>query len=323
MMSSQTSSPGLAHSLPISADAIEEQSVAAIVVLYYPDSKLLDRLLQSIVGQVAKIFMIDNTPSDPVRLPPVPTAHQNVVHYIPLGENEGIATAQNVGIRIAIKENYSHVLFMDQDSALPPGAVDALLAAELSLVEAGKQVAAVGPLFIDEKSGTASTAIRHCWMHVKKISLDKTMNEPVEADYLIASGSLMRVSALAEVGVMRDELFIDWVDIEWGLRARRLGKNCYIVPRVVMTHSIGNDCVHVIGKDINLHNDIRNYYITRNSTYLLGLKSMGWRWRTVAAIKIPQYILFYSLYSKRPIFCFLLLLRAFLHGCVGRLGRLE
>ena len=73
---------------------------------------------------------------------------------------------------------------------------------------------------------------------------------------------------------MREDLFIDWVDIEWCLRAESQGLESYIVPSAIMMHSIGDDTVRVLGRDINLHSDLRNYYMVRNATYLLRVSTM-------------------------------------------------
>jgi len=197
-----------------------------------------------------------------------------------------------------------------------------LLSAEQALLDSGVKVGAVGPSFIDEKNGSASRVIRHGWFRVDRLAVDQSAKEPVEADYLISSGSLIRASILSEIGPMRDELFIDWVDIEWGLRARCAGNRSFVVPDAVMEHSIGDAFVHMIGKDVNLHNDIRNYYIVRNATYLLGLKTMGWKWRTVTIPKVPGYVLFYSWHSCNRWNSLKLLCKAVSDGVRGRVGRL-
>jgi rhamnosyltransferase len=251
---------------------------------------MLERLLGSIDAQVDHFVLVDNTPNPDSELAGILRRYESQVSYVPLGENMGIAAAQNAGIRKISEDGYSHVLLLDQDSCPRPEMVKELLVAETKLLESGLDVAAVGPKFIDEKTGSASKAIRHGWMHVKNITVDGTQTGPVEADYLIASGSLIRMSTVAKVGGMREELFIDWVDIEWGLRARAAGCRCYVVPDAVMAHSIGDNFVHFLGKDINLHNDTRNYYIVRNATYLLSEKNMGWRWRSVTILKIPLYV---------------------------------
>jgi rhamnosyltransferase len=296
--------------------------VAAVVVLYHPELPLLARLLESVLGQVDTVIVVDNTSMPSAEFSEFFEKYNNRVVYIPLGENMGIATAQNVGIRKSLSEGYSHVLLLDQDSFPPVDMVNKLLSAERKLLQSGKNVASVGPIFIDEKSGATSKAIRHALLHVRKLTVDATMEEPVEADYLIASGSLIRTLVLADLGAMRDELFIDWVDIEWGLRARRAGSKCYLVPDAVMKHSIGDTYVHLIGKNINLHNDTRNYYIVRNAVYLLRLKSMGWRWRLITVLKIPLYVCFYSWHSSNMWNSFLILCKALSDGVRGRVGRL-
>jgi rhamnosyltransferase len=121
--------------------------------------------------------------------------------------------------------------------------------------------------------------------------------------------------------MMRDELFIDWVDIEWGLRARALGYKSYIIPSIRMMHSIGDSFVPFLGKNINLHGDIRHYYLVRNATFLLRIRHMGSEWRMVTLLKIPQYVLFYSFYSRNRLKSIRLLLRALRDGVSGKLGR--
>lgn len=296
-------------------------TISAIVVLYYPELDVLERLLSSVAVQVDRILMVDNTPIPDAKLSSCLKRYEPLAFYVPLGDNMGIATAQNIGIRKSLSDGYSHVLLLDQDSCPDPAMVSKLVTAERKLLESGMKVAAVGPVFIDEKSGTASKAVRHGWIRVKRIQVDDTMREPFEADYIIASGSLIRSSILTEFGVMREELFIDWVDIEWGLRARFGGSKCYIIPDAIMTHRIGDTYVRVIGTDVNIHNDTRSYYIVRNATYLLSMRSMGWRWRTVTLWKIPSYVFFYSWHSNNSWHCLCLLCKAILDGICVRMGR--
>ena len=296
--------------------------VAAVIVLYQPDLPLLRRLLQSLDGQVEELLVVDNSPSPDAGLGEVVAGYRSKSRYVALGENKGVAFAHNAGIREAIELGASHVLLLDQDSALPSGMVQTLLKAEEGLLARGTNVAAVGPVFIDEKTGEASTAVRHRYLRVRKPLIGPGSTAPVETDYLIASGCLVRVAVLKEVGMMRDELFIDWVDIEWGLRARQRGRLSYIIPQAAMSHSIGDATVRAVNRNINLHNDTRNYYIVRNATYLLRESGMGWSWRCITALKIPQYVVFYSWHSPGRWRSLGLLCRAFMDGLSGRLGRM-
>ncbi len=171
--------------------------VAAVIVLYNPDMSLLDRLLRSVVGQVQSAFVVDNTPGSFVAFSSHFEKYQGIVSYVPLGENKGIATAQNVGIRESLSAGHSHVLLLDQDSTLPPGMVTKLLEAETALIQSGEKVAAVGPLIVEVKNGKRYGAVRHGWFHTSRISIDPSTDKPVATDYLNASGSLIRTEVLS------------------------------------------------------------------------------------------------------------------------------
>ena len=298
------------------------KEVAAIVVLYNPDMPLLDRLMRSVIGQVGKIFVVDNTSGQSAEFSSCFDQYQGNISYLPLGENKGIAAAQNVGIRASMEAAYSHVLLLDHDSALPPDMVKQLLDAEAELVNAGKKIAAVGPLFVDEKTGKFPRATRHDSVLIHRIMLDRNSKTPVETDYLIASGSLIRCEVLVDIGMMRDELFIDWVDVEWGLRAKSNGYKCYIVPNATMTHSIGDTVGTFWGFKIRLHSDIRHYYMIRNAAYMIRSQTMGWQRCLLVACKLPVNIFLFSWFSVQRIKSLKLLLRALLDGVCSRTGQL-
>ena len=294
--------------------------VAAVVVFYHPNPVVLSRLLTSLSGQVDKVVAVDNTPE--LQTPPVAFFERfpYPVSYIHLGSNKGIAEAQNIGIQEAINTGSTHVLLLDQDSMLLPDMVTKLIAAEAGLLKMGVNVAAVGPQFIDEKTGTASRAIHRGFLIVRKIRLDRSSSEPVETDNLIASGSIIRTSAMRSVGMMRDDLFIEFVDTEWCLRAQSLGHKSYCVPSAVMMHSTGDAALRICGKEIYVHNNLRRYYKLRNAIYLMGLPSMGWRWRSYTLRWIPYYFLVSLIISPHKFRSARLFLKALWDGFLGRLG---
>ena len=306
-------------------NGLRSARVAAVVVMcHLTDARLLERLLHSVVPQVAGTFVIDNTPADMKNTSPILPPFRDRVCHIPLGENTGVPNAQNVGIEAAIKGGYTHVLLLDDDSALPPEMMQKLLAAEAYLRDKGELIAALGPAFVNEKTGEYSTAVRPSYILPKTFPLDSSSTTPVETDHLIASGSLIPADALKVVGLMRGDFFMDWFDIEWGLRAKKLGYKSFICPNVIMRHSIGDASAKVLWRSIPLHSDFRNYCILRNGMYLLRRsQSLGRQWKMVIILKIPKYIVFCPMHSKRPLYCFFLLLRGILDGWSGKLGNLE
>jgi len=297
------------------------QVAAVIVMCHLTNRDLLERLLAAVADQVAHSFVIDNTPADMIGEFPIPAKYGGSVSHVPLGENTGVPAAENVGISKAIEGGFTHVLLLDDDSNLDRNMVKTLLAAESALLAEGNPVASVGPLFIDRKTGKRSFAFRPGRFRISRVPIADSA-DPVESHYLIASGSLTRISVFRSVGFMRSDFFIDWFDIEWGLRARSKGYRSYIIPRAVMQHSIGDSTVRVFGRDINIRSDIRNYYMIRNATYLLRFKSFR-EWRVINLIKISLYYAFYSLYSRHPLKSIRLLTSAVIDGVRGKLGRVN
>ncbi|MHA6604769.1 glycosyltransferase family 2 protein [Photobacterium damselae] len=297
--------------------------ILPIIVLFNPDKYLLKRLLLSLQNQVENICIVDNSPiSVKNDINDILSLISNNIKYFSLNDNKGIAEAQNIGIRHAIKNGYSHVLLLDQDSSLPQNMVEDLLAAESKLIKKGIKVATVGPTFVDEKTGEAVNAIKAKPFYVKRIPIDLDSIEPVNSDYIIASGSLIRTSLLEKVGLMRSELFIDWVDIEWGERCNHIyGYKSYIIPTVVMNHSIGDETTRALGRNINLHSDFRNYFIVRNAVYLMKVDSISFNSKLLYLIKVPQYVIFYSLTSKRKLYSFGLLIKAVFDGITSKMGK--
>jgi rhamnosyltransferase len=294
--------------------------IAAVMVLYHPDRGLLERAIDSLSGQVDRLCFVDNTPAPSAAVAEVCRASRVPAEYVALGANRGLAVAQNLAIRNCLRDGCSHILLLDQDSIVPGAFTEKLLAAERSLEASGVRVAAAGPAFVDRKSGKRSYAVRYGWFHVKKILTGGRGQGPVETDWLIASGTLIRSQVLEQVGMMKDELFIDWVDAEWGLRARRMGLRSFIVPDIVMEHSIGDSSEKLLHYEFNLHSTARNYYIVRNAVYLLQPKSMGWPWVTTMLLRIPKHIAVHSWYSPDRWRSFTSMMRAVVDGLRGNLG---
>ncbi|KJF90573.1 glycosyltransferase family 2 protein [Photobacterium leiognathi] len=297
--------------------------ILPIIVLFNPEKELLKRLLLSLQDQVEDICIVDNSPTSvKEKINDILSLISNNIKYFALNDNKGIAEAQNIGISYAIDNDYSHVLLLDQDSSLPPSMVKDLLFAENNLIQKGENVATVGPTFIDEKTGETVNAIRAKPFYVQRIPINLESKEPVHSDYIIASGSLIRTSLLKKVGFMKSELFIDWVDIEWGERCNHVyGYKSFIIPTVIMHHSIGDETTRALGRNINLHSDFRNYFIVRNAVYLMKSDSMSFNSKLIYLIKVPQYIIFYSLTSKRKLYSLGLLTKAVFDGILSKMGK--
>ena len=217
--------------------------------------------------QVDKIILIDNTP---INHGGVVENFSNIsVEKILLKENRGIAAGHNIGITWARKHDYSHVLLMDQDSIAASDMVEKLTEASVALKKKGKKVAAVGPNIIDSRSGLPLAFVKQQKNFMRRVYCSN--NEYIRVVHIISSGSLIQLKVLDEVGDMEEGLFIDSVDIEWGLRAGHKGFNCYAIGMAQLHHKLGDTVINspLLGKrQVLVHGPVRYYYQFRNSIAL-------------------------------------------------------
>ncbi|MDO1527786.1 glycosyltransferase family 2 protein [Fulvimonas sp. R45] len=255
----------------------------AVVVAYHPDFAVLDELLQSLSRQVIHTYLIDNSAHDDFRVQEwFGSTTRKDVSLIRLGSNRGVATALNAGIRIARAAGATHVLLSDQDSLPPPDMVSGLLTAARSLGDEAR-VAAVGPVFINRRTGMTHP-FQHPvpgWMAYKH-ALPTPESPVVETLTLITSGSLVSIAALNDIGEMRDDLFIDYVDTEWCHRARHRGWRIYGTCLAKMTHDMGDAALRVwlFGWRNEMdYSPERVYYRVRNFVALYRMPHIEFRFK--------------------------------------------
>lgn len=113
-------------------------TIDTIYATYNAEIELLQRSIESIASQVRKIYIVDNTPNKDLRL----DSFQNEkVEIIYLGDNLGIAYAQNVGIKKSLENNAEFIMLSDQDTCYPQNYVDTML----KVFSHDKNIAAIAP----------------------------------------------------------------------------------------------------------------------------------------------------------------------------------
>ncbi|AMO98700.1 rhamnosyltransferase family protein [Collimonas arenae] len=299
--------------------------VVSVTVAYQPDPDLLALQLRALASQVSVSVVVDNG-SDNAADWHLRLAEETGARVLPLPGNLGIAAAQNVGIRLAREVGASHVLLMDHDSIPEPGMVDALLTAEIQLVSKGVSVAALGPVCIDRRTGSLSGFVRLQGAKVGKVGCSDAIEGLVEADFLIASGSLIPVAALDVVGLMNEGYFIDHVDTEWCLRARDKALRIVGVCAARLNHRLGDSVVRVwVGywREVPLNSPIRNYYMFRNTVLMMRFTPMSWVWRRSHLFRLLQYVVFSSIAVAPRWKRIGLMAKGVWHGLQGRSGPLS
>lgn len=295
--------------------------VTAVVVTYQPGAALA-QLVKAIAPQVHDVLVIDNG-SSAERREAIAALAGGRVEPVFLGANLGVGRAHNVGIGRARERGASHVLLLDQDSQPEASMVERLLAAEGRLLAGGEPVGAVGPVYFDERVGKAwpfyamtrfGVAGRPC----------REGGEALRCDFLITSGMLVRLSVLEAVGAMNEEYFIEHIDTEWSLRARRDGYRLFGVCGARMNHTLGDAVLRVplSGRRVQIYRPERHYYLFRNAVRLARSGYAPFPWLLNEIRRLLLRLVFFPLFVAPRARRLELMLLGLWHGVLGRGGPL-
>ena len=238
--------------------------IGAIVVLYNPNESLLVTALKSLSAQVDEVCIVDNSAGSHAAL----FATFSNIHYIPLGMNQGIAAAQNVGIRYFLQRRFNYVLFSDQDSILSEGVIEKLYNAYVCLVGNGYKVAAVGTRAINRQTGRPYPPKSKEFRRIKAGSIGNA-SDLTECYSVRSSMSMISMISLVETGGFDESLFIDGVDHEWCWRAwHQHALRSFIVEDALLSHQLGEGDKKIASKEIAIASSFRVYYQFRNYLWL-------------------------------------------------------
>lgn len=247
--------------------------VAAVVVCYLPDERELSANLAALEPQVDWVILVNNGP--------IKINSELVTEEISFGENLGVATAQNAGIKKAMALNADAVLLLDQDSRLYDGAVTQLQTALAS----DSSLAAVGLVYRERHTQRICSFYNVRWWGQQRFSgAELAAGEVRAVDFLIASGSLILISKLTDIGLMREDFFIDYIDTEWCIRAVKQGYQLAAVGGEMMSHALGDDADTSMG--IRRYPPDRQYYFFRNGVRLMLDRMTPPRWKWVLFQKV-------------------------------------
>lgn len=237
------------------------ENIYAIVITYNPEINNVTRLITSLKEQNVTPLIVDNGTLEGYDL----SLLRSLAHVITLENNEGIAKAQNIGIRFAKDNEADALIFFDQDSDIKDNFVKSLVGDYNSVKAHDKTIGIIGPTFIDSRYKFYYKQISLNNFGIRKKISPEQYSTPFKATLIISSGSFIPMSILDTVGYMDERFFIDYVDTEWCLRAVSKGYSVYVSTSAIMEHAIGDKMINFLGLHIPVHSPVRRYYRIRNA----------------------------------------------------------
>lgn len=296
-------------------------NVVGIIVVFRPTPQTLTQLLAALLPQVCHVVIVDNG-SEGI-LPEVLAGFSTaVISVLCMGCNKGVAAGLNRGVEAAVALGATHAVLFDQDSLPATDMIARLLYVYEVKQRVGGRVAALGPRYVDNRANNPPPFMRTEGLFLNRLCCSSD-NEVHPVDHLITSGSLIPIDAWRAIGGMEERLFIDYVDIEWGLRAMNRGYRCFGVCGARMGHVLGDAPLHFAGMRVPVHSPLRHYYLFRNAIWLYRQPWVRWNWKVVDGARLVLKFGFYSLITAPRFQHFRCMVRGIWHGLLGRMGRLD
>lgn len=207
------------------------------------------------------IYMVDNASADD-SVEAVRREFGDSVTILQNKENLGGSGGFNTGLRVVKEKGYSYFVCLDNDVLVDENAINALY----EYMEANPDVGMAGSrvyhmqmpeyiqqcgLKIDFEHCTAQT------LYADRLE-DGTLPEVIECDTVATCSVMIRGSLIREkdVGIMPEDNFIYWDDMEWGHRMHLAG---YRIVTLAASRVL-----HQMGANIRRANTFVDYYMWRN-----------------------------------------------------------
>lgn len=239
-------------------DFSDRPVTGAVITAFEPTSSLLDALT-SVMDQVDAVVVVDDGSRSERAERILAAARDKGAVVVRHGDNRGIGAALNSGVSALDSiGSVSAILTVDQDSVIPAGYVGDLIAAGGAAESDGVPIGMVAPdvvASVDRQRGVAASENGY-----------RIGREPIQSGLLITRRVLRKLSGFDE------SLFIDGVDSDFYVRARRAGLQCVVAPGTKLEHRLGREHqLSVMGREVALTvaSDFRYYYQARNLVRLL------------------------------------------------------
>ena len=286
-----------------------EKFLAGIIV-YRPEKSLLN-LVNALQEQKVDILLFineGNSISDEI-------IRKKKLKFISPGFNVGVSEGLNSIIKKFLESNYDFLFTFDQDSMITRNFVKDIVNVFIRARNIDQNIIFCAPVVLDIKFN-------------KKISSEyfstNKFPEFQYIDFAITSGSLFIKSSFEKIGLMNKLLFIDGVDTDWCERAILLKYKLIKANNVFLNHKIGSKYINFFGIKKSYHDqNLRVYYIMRNSIFLLIYGQNTYRWKSSELLRTLIRLVAYPFLSTTKLKTVFFIWLAFKDAISRRMGKMN
>lgn len=228
------------------------------------------RAVQAMEPPAEAILLIDNGSGDD-SLAQFQAALPEIA-LLALPQNLGFAGGNNYGLAQALERGFDYALLLNNDAFPRPDMLGQLLA------ETAPDVALLSPKIFYQASPTT------IWFaggrqHPQLLELRDTgqkqhdgprFQQSRDVDYLLGTGLLVNLKAAGQVGLLDEQFFMYYEDLDWSIRFRQAGYRLRLVAGAHLHHQVSLSS----GGEGSAH---QRYYLARSSVLFFARHGrQGW-----------------------------------------------
>ena len=242
------------------------QKASIIIVNYNGAEDTLECLnsLKKIDYPDYEIILVDNASSDASFV--LNEVHKNfpAVKILAMPRNLGFAGGNNAGIKTAIDGVARYVILLNNDTIVAPDFLSQMIKA----AESDKSIGIVGAkiYYFAKKNRVWYNGGIFSWTgggrHIQDGAVDGNPedNEIKNTEYITGCALLIKKEAIEKIGLLCEDFFMYYEDIEWSLRAQKAGYKTMVAPAAHIWHKVSRSASKMGTPVIHYYN-IRNALI--------------------------------------------------------------
>lgn len=219
--------------------------LVGIVICNYNKRDYVLQCIQSVLEskmQDFDVYVVDNASEDN-SAEAIQKEYGDKVELIVNEENLGGSGGFNAGLRRALENGHKYLVCLDNDVIVDENAIEELY----NFLENNPDVGMVGSKVynmnnpdIVQQFGIKIDFKDYC-VESKYVNYieDGSMPEVTYSDSVAACSLMIRSSVVREIGVMPEEYFLYWDDIEWGYRCNLAGYKVASYGKSKVLHAMG------------------------------------------------------------------------------------
>ncbi len=182
------------------------------------------------------------------------------VEFVQTGENLGFAGGNNAGIRRALEQGADYIWLLNNDTVVEPDSLSELM----KVAEIGERIGIVGSkvYYYDEPQKIWFAG--GIWDKYRSFTSHRGINEVDTGQYdgistvgFISGCSLLaRSLMIKEIGMMKEDYFLYWEDVDWNATAAEQGWKILFAPRSRIRHKVSSST--------NDKSRLQSYYFMRS-----------------------------------------------------------